>query len=71
MKVVDCLNENCPIPLIKTRQAIMDGKKSDLIQVIGDHPQSFDEIPMALESMGIKIIEKKQGKDVWRIKFKL
>ena len=58
-KVVDCVGENCPMPLVKTREVIMKGKKGDMIKVIGTHPQSFEEIPMALEVLDIKILEKK------------
>lgn len=71
-ETVDCINENCPMPLVKTREAIMKGKKGDTIKVIGTHPQSFDEIPMALESMGIKILEKNRDKsNHWSIIFKI
>jgi len=56
-RVVDCVGENCPMPLVKTREAIMKAKKGDVIKVIGTHPQSFEEIPMALKALGVKILE--------------
>ena len=71
-KIVDCMNENCPMPLVKTREAIMKGKKGDRIKVMGTHPQSFEEIPMALEVMDIKILEKsKEGNGKWHIIFEI
>jgi TusA-related sulfurtransferase len=70
-KLVDCMNENCPMPLVKTREAIMNSKKGDVIKVIGTHYQSFQEIPMALEAMGIEIIEKKLEEKNWVIIFKI
>jgi len=70
-KQVDCLGANCPIPLVKTREAVMKGKKGDVIEVIGNHEQSFDEIPMALNSLGINIIKKYSKGDKWHIIFKI
>jgi len=71
-KVVDCVGENCPMPLVKTREVIMKGKKGDMIKVIGTHPQSFEEIPMALEVLDIKILEKSKEDDgKWYIIFKI
>ncbi|MCK5568547.1 MAG: sulfurtransferase TusA family protein, partial [Spirochaetes bacterium] len=37
-RTVDCISENCPMPLIKTRAAILDAEKGDVIKVIGTHP---------------------------------
>ncbi|MDD5066979.1 MAG: sulfurtransferase TusA family protein [bacterium] len=56
--LVDCAGQNCPMPLVHTREAIMKAKKGEVIKVTGNHPPSFEEIPMALEAMGIKIEEK-------------
>ena len=71
-KVVDCVGENCPMPLVKTREVIMKGKKGDVIKVIGTHLQSFEEIPMALEVLDIKILEKsKEDNGRWYIIFKI
>lgn len=36
------------MPLVKTREAIMKFGKEGVIKVIGTHPESFKEIPMAL-----------------------
>jgi TusA-related sulfurtransferase len=66
---IDCHNENCPMPLVKTRQAILKAKKGDLITVVGDHPQSYDEIPMALEVMEMEIKERSLENGEWRITF--
>ncbi len=67
--VVDCISENCPMPLVKTRAAIMEAKEGDIIKVIGTHPQSFEEIPMALDALGIKILERGHENKTWYITF--
>ena len=60
------------MPLVKTREVIMKGKKGDVIKVVGTHPQSFEEIPMALEVFDIKILEKsKEDNGKWYIIFKI
>ena len=71
-RVVDCTNQNCPMPLIQTREAIMKAQKGDVIKVIGTHPQSFEEIPLALEVVEKPILEKGEGDDgKWYIIFKV
>lgn len=70
-RCIDCTGENCPMPLIKTRKAIMEVKEGEIIEVIGTHPQSFKEIPMALEAMGKEIIELKKEGQNWCIIFKV
>ena len=69
--VVDCLNENCPMPLVKTRQAIMKAADGDIIEVRGTHKRSFEEIPMALNAMKMQIIEKEELDREWRIVFRV
>ena len=69
--IVDCSNDNCPMPLVKTRKAIMKANMGDIIKVIGTHPQSFDEIPLALDSLGKKIIDKSKSNNNWYIIFQV
>ncbi len=68
---IDCINENCPMPLIKTREAVMKAKNGDIIEVIGTHPDSYVEIPMALDALGIKILKRIKDDNKWNIIFKV
>ena len=68
-KTVDCYHENCPMPLVKTRKAIMEAKEGEIIKVVGDHPQSYDEIPMSLEAQGIGVLERGKIEDGWYVIF--
>ena len=65
--LVDCVNETCPIPLIETRKAITAAKKGQTIEVIGTHPASRREIPMAIEAMGLKLLKIEGSDKDWRI----
>jgi TusA-related sulfurtransferase len=64
---VDCKNETCPIPLVETRKAINKAKKGQTIEVVGTHPPSKKEIPMAVEAMGLKLIKVEGSDKDWRI----
>jgi TusA-related sulfurtransferase len=64
---VDCVNQTCPIPLIETRKAIIAAKKGQTIEVIGTHPASKKEIPMAVEAMKLKLLKTTENNGVWHI----
>jgi len=65
--VVDCRKETCPIPLIETRKAINSAKTGQVIEVIGTHPVSKKEIPMAVEAMKLKLLGVEENDGVWHI----
>ncbi len=69
--VINCINDKCPIPLVKTREAIMDSKKGDVLEIIGTHKPSFEEIIMALEALDINIIYSDNSLQEWKIKLKI
>ncbi len=69
--IVDCINDNCPMPLIKTRKAIMKAKQGEIIKVIGTHEQSYEEIPMALDAMNLKILDRGKENGQWYIVFQI
>ena len=68
---VDCLGENCPVPLVETRKAVRKAKKGDIITVTGDHSASKKEIPMAVESMSLELVSVEEVNDHWKIKIKV
>lgn len=68
---IDCRGENCPMPLVKTREAILNSNNSQVIEITGTHPESFEEIPMALESMSKEIINMEKNADEWKIVFRV
>ncbi|HEY67995.1 MAG: sulfurtransferase TusA family protein [Chloroflexi bacterium] len=54
--VVDCRGETCPVPLVETRKALRRAAPGDVIEVIGTHPASRKEIPMAVEALGLRLL---------------
>jgi TusA-related sulfurtransferase len=66
--VVNCVKETCPVPLIETRKAINSAVKGQIIEVIGTHPTSKKEIPMAVKAMNLKLLGITEDNGVWRIR---
>jgi tRNA 2-thiouridine synthesizing protein A len=68
---IDCSGETCPVPLVETRKALRKAKEGDIVEVIGTHPSSKKEIPMAVKAMGLELLEVKEGEGgVWRIRIR-
>ena len=67
---VDCTGETCPIPLVETRKALRKAKEGDIVEVIGTHPASKKEIPMAVKALGLELISVQEEGGMWKIKIR-
>jgi tRNA 2-thiouridine synthesizing protein A len=67
---VDCKGETCPVPLVETRKALRRAEPGDIVEVIGTHPASKKEIPMAVKALGLELIELTEEGDTWRIRIR-
>jgi TusA-related sulfurtransferase len=65
---VDCRGETCPVPLVETRKALRKAAPGDIIEVIGTHPSSKKEIPLAVQALNLTILEIREEGDVWTIR---
>lgn len=54
--IVDVSGETCPIPLVEMRKSVMKAEDGDVIEIIGTHAPSKEEIPMAVNSLGLQIL---------------
>ncbi|MBS3782092.1 MAG: sulfurtransferase TusA family protein [Candidatus Thermoplasmatota archaeon] len=70
-KKLDVLGETCPVPLVETRKAVRKSSPGEIIEVIGNHPESKEEIPMAVEELGLELLEIEEKNEQWRIKIKI
>ncbi len=68
---VDVRGETCPVPLVETRKAIRKAKKGEVIEVTGNHAPSKEEIPMAVESLGLELVSVEEKGDEWKILIKI
>ena len=68
---VECIGETCPVPLVETRKALLKAQEGDVVEVVGTHPSSKKEIPMAVKAMGLELLEVEEEKDgVWKIRIR-
>jgi tRNA 2-thiouridine synthesizing protein A len=67
---VDCTGETCPIPLVEARKALRKAKPGDIVEVIGTHPSSKKEIPMAVKALGLELLDIQEKDGVWRIRIR-
>ena len=67
---VDCVGQNCPVPLVETRKALRKASTGDVIEVTGTHPSSKKEIPMAARAMGLEVIDITEEGDRWTIRIR-
>ncbi|NVL93273.1 MAG: sulfurtransferase TusA family protein [Desulfobacterales bacterium] len=64
---VDVRYEACPVPLIETRKALRKASPGDVVEVIGTHPASKKEIPMAVEALKLELLGVEDEGPVWKI----
>jgi TusA-related sulfurtransferase len=67
---VDVTGETCPVPLVELRKALKKVESGDTVEVVGTHPASKKEIPMAVEAMGLELLDVEEKEGVWRIKIR-
>lgn len=65
---VDVRGETCPVPLVEMRKALRRAEPGDVIQVLGTHPPSKKEIPMAVEALRLKLLGVEGTDNNWKIR---
>jgi len=67
---VDCTGQTCPVPLVETRKALRKAKEGDVVEVVGTHPASKKEIPMAVKALGLELVDMQEEGGVWKIRIR-
>jgi TusA-related sulfurtransferase len=65
---VNCEGETCPVPLVETRKALRQASPGDIVEIVGTHPASKKEIPMAVEALGLKVLDISEENGKWKIR---
>lgn len=65
---VNVIGETCPVPLVEVRKALMKASTGDVVVVTGDHGPSKKEIPMAVDSLGLTLLDVSEKGNVWTIR---
>ncbi|MFO7697987.1 MAG: sulfurtransferase TusA family protein [Anaerolineae bacterium] len=67
---VDVRGETCPIPLIEFRKAIRRAQPGDVLEIVGTHPASQKEIPMAAAALDVEILSIEGTSTDWTIRIR-
>lgn len=67
---VDVKGETCPVPLVEMRKAVRKASHGEIIEVTGTHPASKKEIPMAVEALGLELVDVQEKDGIWTIKIR-
>lgn len=67
---INVKGETCPVPLVEMRKALKKASPGDIVEVTGTHPASKKEIPMAVEALGLQLIDIVEDKGIWKIKIR-
>jgi TusA-related sulfurtransferase len=67
---VDVRGQTCPVPLVECRKALRKASPGDEVVVIGTHPASKKEIPMACESLGLDVLAVEDKDNEWKIRIR-
>jgi len=67
---VDCTGQTCPVPLVETRKALRKAQPGDVVEVVGTHPASKEEIPMAVKALGLELMDVEEEGGVWKIRIR-
>jgi tRNA 2-thiouridine synthesizing protein A len=67
---IDVTGETCPVPLVELRKALKKASSGEIVEVVGTHPASKKEIPMAVEALGSELIDVEEKDGVWKIKIR-
>ena len=65
---VDVCCQTCPVPLVETRKALRKAAPGDVVEVTGTHPASKKEIPMAVEALGLELLDVEEQDGKWTIR---
>lgn len=67
---VDVRGQTCPVPLVETRKAVRKASPGDIIEIVGTHPNSRKEIPMAVEALKLELIGIEGSDTDWVIRIR-
>jgi tRNA 2-thiouridine synthesizing protein A len=67
---LDVKGETCPVPLVEVRKALKKASTGDIVEVTGTNPASKKEIPMAIEALGMELLDITEENGIWKIKIR-
>jgi len=65
---LDVRGETCPVPLVEVRKALRQATPGDIVEVVGTHPSSKKEIPLAIKALKLELLSIEEEGDTWKIR---
>ena len=65
---IDVCCQTCPQPLVEFRKAVRLASPGDVLEIIGTHPTSKQEIPLAVKALNLELLSVEQEGDTWKIR---
>ena len=65
---MDVRGETCPVPLVEVRKALRRASPGDVVEVVGTHPSSKKEIPLAVEALKLELLSVEEEEGTWTIR---
>lgn len=67
-RVLDLRGLACPLPVLKTRKALMAMAPGEVLDVLATDPVAARDIPEYAESAGHTLLAIEHDRDVWRFR---
>jgi len=67
---VDCRGQTCPVPLVEVRKALRRAAPGEVIEVLGTHPASKKEIPLAVAALKAELLSVEGSDTDWKIRIR-
>jgi tRNA 2-thiouridine synthesizing protein A len=67
---LDVRGETCPVPLVEVRKALRQASLGDVVEVLGTHPSSKKEIPLAVKALKLELLSVEEEGDTWKIRIR-
>lgn len=55
-KTIDATGLNCPLPILKTRQALLSMNQGQVLKIIATDPTSAEDFPLFAEATGNRLL---------------
>jgi len=66
-ETLDVKGQNCPMPVVKTKQAIDDLATGEVLEVLATDPGSMSDLSGWADSTdGVELLDQAEGDDVYR-----
>lgn len=65
---LDVRGKTCPVPLVEVRKALRQATPGDIVEVVGTHPSSKKEIPLAIKALKLELLSVEEEGGTWKIR---